>query len=215
MNKRKKFTRMIPDDVRVEDLTIDDITCGATKCGEGFHCYSKEKTSLRKFGTERACKECGVELIDWDRVHLNDVNDSEFVFQEMKSEIIRHLFWHTPIEDDAIVEAFRRGRTGTKERAHKLLRQRIGKFNSFMDGRQTPMGKDEIVNYAQHATATCCRKCLKAWHNIDLEVPLSDEQLNFCTDLVLKYIDLRVPHLTEHPVEENTIYSILDEHYRH
>lgn len=204
---------MIPDDVRIEDLTIDDITCGATKCDEGFHCYSKEATSMRKFGTERACKECGVELIDWERIHRNDLEDSEYVFQEMRSEVIRHLFWHTPIERDAIVDALKRGRDATRERAFKLIKTRIGKFNNYMDGRQTPMGKNELVNYAQHATATCCRKCLKAWHAIDYEVILDENQLNFCTDLVMKYIDLRVPHLVQDPLGEDSINTILDEHY--
>lgn len=210
---RKKFQRMIPDNVRIEDLTIEDITCGATKCEEGFHCYSKEATSLRKYGTERACKECGVELVDWDRVHQNDLADTDFVFKQMKTEVIRHLFWHTPIERDALTSSLLKGRNATKNRAHKLLKQRIGKFSGMWDGRQTPMGKDELINYAQHATATCCRKCLKAWHDIELTTVLSEEQLAFCTELVMKYIDQRVPFLSAEPMSEESVKLIIDEHY--
>lgn len=33
------------------------------------------------------------------------------------------------------------------------------------DGKQTPM-RGHPVFIAQHATATCCRECLKKWHNI-------------------------------------------------
>lgn len=205
MEKRKKFKRVVPTEIKVEQLTIDDIVCGTTKCEDGFHCYSQRKSSLRKFKQERACKECGVDLVDWARVHKNDIKDLDFVFEKMQTEIIRHVFWHTPIEDEAIYNLHIRGRIRTMEVAKKLLKTRIGKYNSFMDGRQTPMGKDEIINYAQHATATCCRKCLEAWHNIKLEAPLTDRQLDFCTDLVMRYIDIRSKNLDENPIENDEI----------
>lgn len=183
MKERKKFKRVVPEEVNVSDLTVLDITCGTTKCSEGFHCYSQKKSSIRKFGKERVCKQCGTDLIDWERIHKGDLDDVEFTFESLRTEIIRHVFWHTRIEEEALANAFKKGYIGTKETALKLLRTRIGKYNSFMDGRQTPMGKDEIVNYAQHATATCCRKCLETWHNIDMDVPLTEAQLNFCGEL--------------------------------
>jgi hypothetical protein len=139
-------------------------------------------------------------LIDWERVHKNDPSDSDFVFDELKTEIIRHVFWHTPFEESALIQLHKRGRIKTREIALKLLKTRIGKYNNFMDGRQTPMGKEELVNYAQHATATCCRKCLEAWHNIDMEIELTPQQLEFCTNLVMKYIDERVPQLVDEPL---------------
>ena len=213
MKNRKKFSRVIPDEIKVIDLKIDDVTCGATKCDEGFHCYSKKKTAIRKFGKPRVCKECGTDLIDWKRVHKNNLNDSDFVFEELKTEIIRHVFWHNPIQYEALYGTYVRGKIATRIKAQKLLNSRIGKYNSYIDGRQTPMGKEELVNYAQHATATCCRQCLEAWHNINMDKPLTQTELEFCTDLVMKYIDARVNGLKNDPVDENTAKKLANEHH--
>lgn len=213
MIKRKKFSRVVPHEIKVSDLKIEDITCGATKCEEGFHCYSKKKTALRKFGKQRVCKECGTDLIDWKRVHKNKINDSDFVFEELKTEIIRHVFWHSPIQWDALHATFLRGKKATRLKAEKLLKTRIEKLNLFIEGRQTPMGKEEIVNYAQHATATCCRQCLEAWHNIEMDKPLTQKELEFCTDLVMKYIEQRVSELKNDPVDEETAKQMANEHH--
>ena len=37
------------------------------------------------------------------------------------------------------------------------------------DGKQTPM-RGHPVFIAQHATATCCRECIRKWHKIQLFV---------------------------------------------
>jgi hypothetical protein len=213
MQKRKKFSRVVPDEIKVIDLKIEDVTCGATKCDEGFHCYSKKKTSLKKFNQQRVCKECGTDLIDWKRVHKNNINDSEFVFGELRTEIIRHVFWHNPIQLEALYATYLRGKKATREKAQKLLKARIGKLNKFIEGRQTPMGKEELVNYAQHATATCCRQCLEAWHNIKMEKPLTETELEFCTDLVMKYIEQRVVGLENDPVDEKTAKKMANENH--
>ncbi|WP_217601982.1 DUF4186 family protein [Chitinophaga sp. GbtcB8] len=202
MKERKKFKRVVPEEIKITDLTVLDITCGTTKCSEGFHCYSQKKSSIRKFGKERVCKECGADLIDWERIHKGGLKEVDFIFESLQSEIIRHVFWHTPIQEDALEKTFANGYDTTKAIALKLLKARIGKYNYFMDGRQTPMGKDEIVNYAQHATATCCRKCLETWHNINMEVPLTEEQLEYCAELVMKYIARRIPGLTKEGITD-------------
>ncbi|MDY0903799.1 DUF4186 family protein [Pedobacter sp. CFBP9032] len=213
MNKRKKFLRVVPEDINVDDLKIEDIVCGTTKCEDGFHCYSQKKSTIRKHGKERVCRECGVDLIDWERVHKNDINDSNFTFQQLETEIIRHVFWHTPMENEAILDALKKGKAGVRTHAHKLITQRIGKYNSFMDGRQTPMGEEIIVNYAQHATATCCRKCLEAWHNIPMEENLTDAQKEFCVSLVMKYVEERVPQISDESLSEDEAVKILENEY--
>lgn len=197
--ERKKFKRVVPDNIKVEDLTPLDVSCGSTKCNDELHCFSLKKTSLKKHNNERVCHECGVDLIDWKRVHKNNIKDAPFIFKSMKNELIRHVFWHTPIEPNAIQYAYARGREEIRSKASKLIKTRIGK-KTFMDGRQTPLNGKEIINYAQHATATCCRKCLEAWHNIPQDMALSDEQLDFCTNLVMLYIDERVPKLKDQPM---------------
>lgn len=211
--KRKKFSKVVPDEIKVTDLRIEDVTCGATKCDDGFHCYSKKRTSLKKYGEQRACKECGVNLVDWPRVHKNNIKDVKYVFDELRTEIIRHVFWHNPIQYDALYSTYLRGKSATRLKAKSLLKSRIGKYNNYMDGRQTPMGKDEIINYAQHATATCCRQCLEAWHNITMEKTLTEKELEFCTDLVMKYIEFRVADLNIDPIDEKLAKRLAHEHH--
>ncbi len=52
-----------------------------------------------------------------------------------------------------------------------------------------------VIYYAQHATATCCRKCMEAWHAIDRETPLGDQEIGYATELVMRYIKVRLPDL--------------------
>lgn len=185
---KQKFKRVIPDFINVNDLTPLDITCGATKCNDGLHCFCLSKSAIRKFGKKGVCKECGVNLINWDRVHKNKIKDAAFTFESLKNELIRHVFWHTKIPKETIEFAKDRGVKMIRENAKKILKQRVGKYIQFIDGRQTPMTGKEIINYAQHATATCCRKCLNAWHGIEIKKDLTLEELEYCTDLVMLYI---------------------------
>ena len=193
-NKRGKFTR-VPIEVPIDSLTPLDITCGSTKCEEELHCFSLKKSSIRKHGKKGVCHQCGTDLIDWTRVHQLNLHDVSFMFSAMKNELIRHVFWLTEIDDKAREGAIAEGLEQLKERARKSLKTKVGKHNAFMDGRQTPMGNGDIVNYAQHATATCCRKCIEIWHNIPQEKLLTEEELDFFTELVMLYSKERIPEL--------------------
>lgn len=193
-NKRGKFAR-VPADYPTERLTPQDITCGSTKCQDELHCFSLKKSSVRKFGKAGVCRECGTDLIDWSRVHKRDLEDAAFTFSAMKNELIRHVFWHTEIDDAARDKAIKEGLKPMKERSKKVLKTRVGKHNAFIDGRQTPMGNGDIVNYAQHATATCCRKCIEIWHNIPQDHELTEEEIGFFSELISLYTVERIPEV--------------------
>lgn len=193
MTKFKK----VPIDVQIGDLTPLNITCSSTKCEDGLHCFNTGKRAAKKFGITGVCKECGQSLIDWDRIYKNDIRDAKFIFNSMKHELIRHVYWHTKIEKGAIEKARQYSNEELRIKAKKILRGKIGREQNAWDGRQTPKGGNEIVYYAQHATATCCRKCLEYWHNIPKDKVLNNEQLDFCTDLVMYYLEER---LAEQPV---------------
>ncbi len=55
------------------------------------------------------------------------------------------------------------------------------------DGKQTPM-RNHPVFIAQHATATCCRGCLKKGHRIEKGRALSDDEIGFIVELVMGWI---------------------------
>jgi len=60
------------------------------------------------------------------------------------------------------------------------------------DGKQTPM-RGHPVFIAQHATATCCRGCLKKWYRIEKGRALSDDEIGFIVELVMEWIRCHSP----------------------
>lgn len=59
------------------------------------------------------------------------------------------------------------------------------------DGKQTPM-KGHPAFIAQHATATCCRGCLKKWHHIPSEAPLTIEQQEYVVSVIMEWIQRQI-----------------------
>lgn len=55
------------------------------------------------------------------------------------------------------------------------------------DGKQTPM-KGHPVFIAQHATATCCRECIRKWHKIKPGRELSLIQQEYLVEVIMTWI---------------------------
>lgn len=83
-----------------------------------------------------------------------------------------------------------------REAAEKRLRKYVGPENPSFDGRQTPKSGN-IIFYAQHATAACCRACVEQWHGFPKGRDLTDDEIAYLTELVFRYIVERLPDLTE------------------
>jgi hypothetical protein len=71
-----------------------------------------------------------------------------------------------------------KGLEAVLEHARGFIEARLAPASPSNDGRQTPT-KNHPVFIAQHATATCCRKCLEKWHNIPRGQPLTKEQVEY------------------------------------
>jgi hypothetical protein len=142
------------------------------------------------------CRSCGAKLVDWARVFQKDVNDAAYTFQALKYELIRHHFWHKEIDEYAIAHARRKGWVGMRLAAEKRLRSSVGKAADSFDKRQTPLEGNALF-YAQHATGTCCRECIEAWHGIPHDRALSDEEITYFAQLLILYVEDRLPYLTE------------------
>ncbi|MBN8737891.1 MAG: DUF4186 family protein [Xanthomonadaceae bacterium] len=145
-----------------------------------------------------SCRACGAKLVDWGRVHRRDLSDAEHTFEALKHEYIRHHFFHTEIDNVALLHARRKGRVKLRDAVRDRLRTSIGRAEPFRDGTQTPKDGNSIF-YAQHATATCCRTCLEYWHGIPKGRKLTDEELDYCAELVDLYLDERLPDLDDMP----------------
>ena len=171
------------------------ITCTSTDCASGLHCY-KQKKKQSAGRANGPCRDCGADLVDWNRLQARDLSDVAHTFEALKTELIRHHYWHVPLDETAVNHARRKGRAGMREAAVNRLRQSVGPSHPYRDGIQTPkMGN--VLYYAQHATATCCRKCIEVWYGIPQGRELTEEELRYLTELVLLYVWERLPELTE------------------
>lgn len=74
-----------------------------------------------------------------------------------------------------------------KEHAYDFINIRLKPKDIPNDGKQTPM-KGHPVFIAQHACACCCRGCLYKWHHIEKDKELSDEEVDYIVNLLMKWI---------------------------
>jgi uncharacterized protein DUF4186 len=170
------------------------ITCTSVDCEHGLHCF--RQTQRLASGTQAGhCRACGVALIDWSRVYQQDPADASYTFAALKYELIRHYFWHIEIDVKAVNHARRKGTLGLYAATEQRLRKAIGPAAPSFDGRQTPC-KGNVIYYAQHATASCCRKCVEEWHGIPQGRALTDAEIGYLTTLATLYIAERIPALT-------------------
>lgn len=176
-----------------DDLQPLRISCRSTNCAEGLHCFLRTKRQRTRVAPG-SCYACGEHLVDMDRVHQRSIRDVQHTFNALKKELVRHHFWHLAIDQLAINHARRKGRTGIRVAAERRLRTSIGRPGNPYDGRQTPYAGN-VLFYAQHAVAACCRKCIEEWHGIPQEWELTDDELSYLTELVCMYVDHRLPDL--------------------
>ena len=178
------------------------ISCTSTNCNNNLHCFQLTKKQAR-VGPSGRCRDCDAQLVDWVRVHRRDAEDFEYTLEALRFELIRHHFWHIPLSDYAVNYARRKGRAELYNAVQRQIGQAVGRADHPAQGRQTPREtspKATAVHYAQHATASCCRKCVEEWHAIPRDRDLKPEEIRYLTDLAMKYIMSRIPDLADGPM---------------
>ncbi|MEJ0099377.1 MAG: DUF4186 family protein [Pseudomonadota bacterium] len=173
------------------------VTCIASDCDADLHCF---KFHSRKMKSEDRgnCRSCGVGLINWERVHARNPKDIQHTFSQLKQEFIRHHFWHKEIDEAADKHARRKGKKLLRDAAERRIRSSVGNAQPVRDGQQTPMSGN-ILYYAQHATASCCRTCMEYWHDIPKGRQLLDSEVLYLSDLIMRFVGERMPRLREEP----------------
>lgn len=71
--------------------------------------------------------------------------------------------------------------------ARDFVKNRLAPKNPKNDGKQTPF-KGHPVFKAQHATASCCRNCLKKWYNISDNRSLKINEIDFIVNIIIEWI---------------------------
>ena len=74
-----------------------------------------------------------------------------------------------------------------EKHARDFVKERLAPALPKNDGNQTPM-KNHPVFISQHATATCCRKCLKKWHRIEMGKELTQQQIDYIVSVIMYWL---------------------------
>ena len=106
----------------------------------------------------------------------------------LKKSKFRSKFKLTQKDRDYIAA---KGLETIKEHAFQFINSRVAPDFPKNDGKQTPM-KDHPVFIAQHATATCCRRCMEKWYQIKRERPLTADEIGFVVELLMGWIKNQV-----------------------
>ena len=186
-----------------EELPPLKLSCTSSDCNKELHCF-KQNRKMKAANQFGQCRECGAELVNWERVQKRDISDAKHTFAALKHEKIRHYFWHVEIDQLAVNHALRKGKSELREAATTRLRKYVGEVHEmpdgkkrpYRDGQQTPYS-DNSIYYAQHATASCCRTCIEYWHGIPQGRDLTEDEIAYLIDLVMLYIEERLPCLTD------------------
>ena len=193
------------------------IRCSDADCDNGLHCYSRKRrlaeASLAgsagvrlpnsSYPLDGRCQVCGLLLVDWSRPHRRDARDVAHTIEMLNTELVRHHFWHKEFSQWALNYVRRKGRLALRDAFHSRIRKSVGRSQPYRDGAQTPLDSPRdgrsALYYAQHATASCCRKCVAVWHGIPRGVELAEDDTQYLTELGMAYFARRLPSLSDLP----------------
>ncbi|SRR6056297_841034 len=81
----------------------------------------------------------------------------------------------------------RKGEEEIRKHVRDFIEVRLTPAYPQNDTKQTPF-RGHPAFTAQHATATCCRKCLLKWHGIEKGRELTDKEIDYIIELIMKWL---------------------------
>ena len=124
--------------------------------------------------------------------YLTVVPDDKMTKEEWYAQLFEHLgnskfrsSFHLKQKDIDYINA--KGLNTIREHARDFIAKREAPAVIPNDGKQTPT-KGHPVFIAQHATATCCRECIRKWHKIQPGRNLSPIQQEYLVDVIMTWI---------------------------
>lgn len=176
---------------------LGEVRCSSHDCERDLHCFRRQRPIKQSYRNGK-CFACGADLIDWNRIDKKNLKDVDYTIQAIQYEMIRHVYWHQTIDEKAMALARKKGPQQLRQDAEKRIIKYVSPASKeiFRDGTQTPY-RGKLIYYAQHATATCCRLCAEEWHGIDRNRPLNQDEIKYMIDLIMLYMNKRVPDLFE------------------
>ena len=114
------------------------------------------------------------------------------LFERLDNSKFRSSFHLKQKDIDYINE---KGLDTIRQHAKDFIAKREAPAYIANDGKQTPM-RGHTVFIAQHATATCCRECIRKWHKIQPGKELSQVQQDYLVDVIMTWIQKEMDRLS-------------------
>lgn len=92
------------------------------------------------------------------------------------------------LKDKDILYIEDKGIDKIRNHAYDFVTKRLADTSNVTDGKQTPM-KGHPVFIAQHATGTCCRRCLEKRHYISKNKNMTDDDIKYVVDIIMSWIE--------------------------
>ena len=112
------------------------------------------------------------------------ISNVDILFENLKKSKFRSSF-RLKEKDKLYIKE--KGMDKIKEHAYDFIKKRLSAAYPKNDGKQTPM-RGHPVFIAQHATATCCRECIRKWHKMQPGKELSQVQQDYLVDVIMTWI---------------------------
>ena len=107
------------------------------------------------------------------------------IFDKLSKSKFRSSF-HLKDKDILYIED--KGIDKIRNHAYDFVTKRLADTSNVTDGKQTPM-KGHPVFIAQHATGTCCRRCLEKWHHISKNKNMTNDDIKYVVDIIMSWIE--------------------------
>lgn len=107
------------------------------------------------------------------------------IFDKLSKSKFRSSFY---LKDKDILYIEDKGIDKIRNHAYDFVIKRLADTSNVTDGKQTPM-KGHPVFIAQHATGTCCRRCLEKWHYISKNKNMTDDDIKYVVDIIMSWIE--------------------------
>lgn len=107
------------------------------------------------------------------------------IFDRLSKSKFRSSFY---LKDKDILYIEDKGIDKIRNHAYDFVIKRLADTSNVTDGKQTPM-KGHPVFITQHATGTCCRRCLEKWHHISKNKNMTDDDIKYVVDIIMSWIE--------------------------
>ena len=117
---------------------------------------------------------------------IDTVRDLDELFTALGRSSFRRKFRLVGRDGDYLA---RHGLEQVLAHGRQFITTRLVPARPAADGRQTPLAGHPVF-VAQHATATCCRNCLRRWHGIARFRPLTSEEIAYVLGVLRRWLEL-------------------------